>query len=277
MLQETRSATPSPVLKPFVRAYAERRTQDASAEQPFPAYLESIIEFDFGDLPASRSPDGSFTSARRTNIGGPRAQSHSTIVLRGDIESFAVFLRPTAPWTLFHLPVSALTDQVFDVDDVLGNPMSTLWDELAEARSFAERIQRTETTLLRYLGDVAQDSLASFAAAMLSSATGPARITGLAASLHISVRQLERVFERDIGITPKLFARVARFQRALDSRVRIPTATWSQIASATGYHDQMHLVRDFHELAGYSPTGTLARLGDSRPDALAADTEAGIT
>ena len=77
-----------------------------------------------------------------------------------------------------------------------------------------------------------------------------------------------------MGITPKRFARVARFQNALDARVRMPGRSWLDIAVNAGYHDQMHLIHDFEALSGFTPTLMLTKLGDSRPSALAASSAA---
>jgi transcriptional regulator GlxA family with amidase domain len=97
-----------------------------------------------------------------------------------------------------------------------------------------------------------------------------ALVSDLASRMHVSVRELERSFLREMGIASKRFARVARFQAALDARVGRPDRSWLDIAIDSGYHDQMHLVHEFQSLCGLSPTLIVERLGDSRPSALAA-------
>jgi hypothetical protein len=57
---------------------------------------------------------------------------------------------------------------------------------------------------------------------------------------------------------------------ALDSKLSAPRRTWLSIAYDFGYHDQMHMIRDFHDLAGASPEHILSELGDTRPPALSA-------
>jgi transcriptional regulator GlxA family with amidase domain len=86
-----------------------------------------------------------------------------------------------------------------------------------------------------------------------------ARLTGL------SVRQYERRFDADVGMTPKRYARIARYMTALDLKLSRPNRTWFGIAHETGYHDQMHMVKDFQLLAGAPPERLLAELGDARP------------
>jgi hypothetical protein len=70
-------------------------------------------------------------------------------------------------------------------------------------------------------------------------------------------------------LSPKLYSRVARFQAALDGKLDCHNVRWVDLACEFGYHDQMHMIRDFQKLSGLSPECLLARLGDMRPAALA--------
>jgi AraC-like DNA-binding protein len=89
---------------------------------------------------------------------------------------------------------------------------------------------------------------------------GRVSVDALATAAGISRRQLERLFLRDVGIAPKPFARIVRFQRALrlleqdNSRSR-----GARVAQHGGYADQAHFIRDFRELAGCPPGEHLLR------------------
>ena len=72
------------------------------------------------------------------------------------------------------------------------------------------------------------------------------RLTGL------SARQFERRFTAAVGVTPKLFCRIQRFQRVFQA-MQDPNASWVDAALACGYYDQAHLVRDFREFSGETP------------------------
>ena len=76
----------------------------------------------------------------------------------------------------------------------------------------------------------------------------------LAHSAGLSARQFERRFRHEIGVAPKLYSRIVRFEAALRSKSATPARRWADIAHALGYHDQMHMVHDFNRLAGDSPT-----------------------
>jgi transcriptional regulator GlxA family with amidase domain len=158
----------------------------------------------------------------------------------------------------------------YDAEDVLGAPVAELWHLLAGTPDFAERVRSAESFILPYANVGPEETVTTAAASLLARQGGHIAIDDLASRMNVSIRQLERSFLREIGISPKRFARVARFQAALDARVRTPDRSWLDIAIGSGYHDQMHLVHEFQSLCGLSPTFTVERLGDSRPSALAA-------
>jgi transcriptional regulator GlxA family with amidase domain len=85
----------------------------------------------------------------------------------------------------------------------------------------------------------------------------------------MGLRPSERRFQQETGASPKSFARVARFQAALDAKLASPGRTWLDIAHTFGYYDQMHMIRDFADLGSGAPTHLIAQMGDVRPPALA--------
>ena len=83
---------------------------------------------------------------------------------------------------------------------------------------------------------------------------GRVRILDLASHAGLGLRQFERRFADDIGISPKLYARIVRFEAAIRKRTVSSCVNWTTIAHELGYHDQMHMIHDFQLLSGESPT-----------------------
>ncbi|GGF01640.1 helix-turn-helix domain-containing protein [Mycetocola zhadangensis] len=268
-VRTVQSAQATPVLRPFVRAFAQRTATGLFDAQPMPAFLETVIHFEFADRLNVRSPSGGYEQVRPLELVGPHTHGGTSLLFEGTVNSFAIFLQPVAAWSLFRLLPSAVAERHHDAADVLGKPVVSLWHILAENPDFTDRVRAAETFLLSYLESQHSDTTSTTAASLLSLEEGRIGVADLASRMHLSVRQLERGFLREIGVPPKRFARVARFQGALDARVECPDRSWLKIAIDSGYHDQMHLVHDFHSLAGFTPELTLEMLGDSRPSALA--------
>jgi AraC-like DNA-binding protein len=80
----------------------------------------------------------------------------------------------------------------------------------------------------------------------------------------MSTRNFQRKFVEEIGVSPKLFARLGRFQLALDIK-RACGTDWSNVAHELGYFDQMHMVKDFQAFGGDSPSRLIQIIGDFQP------------
>lgn len=94
---------------------------------------------------------------------------------------------------------------------------------------------------------------------LLYQTQGQIRMSELAAACFLSLRQLERRFKRCIGVSPKLFARLLRFEALLDSLIRGPSISCADLSSRLGYHDQAHVIREFKTWTGCTPTAFLER------------------
>ena len=84
-----------------------------------------------------------------------------------------------------------------------------------------------------------------------------ARVAEVASRIGVSQRTFINSFAREVGMTPKLFCRVRRFNRALRMVHRRDDVDWTDVALACGYFDQPHLIRDFKAFSGLSPTAYL--------------------
>ncbi|MFB9651667.1 AraC family transcriptional regulator [Pseudarthrobacter oxydans] len=269
-MHTVQSAPASQALRPFVRAFAQRTVTGVVQAQSMPPFLETVINFDFVDLPTVLSVKGGVESVRALALVGPHTHAGTSLRFEGSIDSFAIFLQPAALWSLFRVPTSVVMETHFDAEDVLGAAVAELWHVLAETPEFVDRIRAAEMFILRAANFELKETPTTAAASLLARRGGQISIHDLASGMNVSIRQLERSFLREIGIPPKRFARVARFQAALDARVGRPDRSWLNIAIDSGYHDQMHLVHEFQSIAGLSPVSIIEQLGDSRPAALVA-------
>lgn len=83
---------------------------------------------------------------------------------------------------------------------------------------------------------------------------GRASVGELARDLGWSRRHLTERFTREVGVAPKTYARVVRFDRARELIATAGGRSLARVALDAGYYDQAHLNRDFRELAGAPPT-----------------------
>jgi hypothetical protein len=271
-MHELYSSVARPELKSYVRAFAQRRVDRTSAEviEPMPACLEQILDFEFGAHPIIAFGDGVRIPAHDISLVGPSAYRPANLHLYGGVESFAIFFQPLAFWQLFHVPMKILVNQQYDCRDVLGVEIQQLWHKMAETSVFTGRVKLAEEYLLGKVASSLKDTLIMNVALYLFKVKGSARISDVANQTSLGLRQFERRFAGEIGLSPKLYSRVARFQAVLDKKVNCQDICWLNLAHEFGYHDQMHMIKDFQKLSGLTPECLILQLGDIRPPALAA-------
>jgi AraC-like DNA-binding protein len=171
-------------------------------------------------------------------------------------------LTPLGARRLFGLPMHELANQVVPLDEVLPRA-GELAERLREARSWSARFALLDGFLLRrFAGSVDPPPEVEWSWARLHGSHGRAPIHELADELGWSHRRLIARFRDQIGLAPKTFARVIRFDRAV-RQLRVSTRTFAEIAFDCGYFDQAHLNRDFRELAGTTPGAFVAAQLDS--------------
>jgi AraC-like DNA-binding protein len=253
---------PAPVLEPFVRFYAHRevRLGDAQLVHPVHARAVPILNFEFGDadatlyVPSSGQPP---VISPRTVLVGMQTGPSGELQIKGAVDSFVILLQPDALDLLFELPAEEFTDQSFDAESVLGHSMSRFYELLANCRSFGERVSVANRFFTRLALVARVRDGVSLAAHQILRRAGTARIPAMADWAGFSDRQFRRKFLQRVGMSPKLFARIARFEAVVDGLARAPLGSWTEIAHRFGYYDQMHMVHEFAKFTGETPTHSL--------------------
>jgi AraC-like DNA-binding protein len=253
---------PAPPLRGCVRFYAQREVKIPGPAEvfPVPARAASLLEFVFGDrFEVSYRTQSLTKTTPHAVVVGPQTHSRIQLRLQGTIECFVILFQPTGLHRLFSAPMHELTDRDYEAQAVLGAFVSQLEQRLGDCRSFGERAHVADQFLLRRCVDVGGGDGISEAASQILMGGGNVRIAALAERVGLSTRQFERGFVQRVGIRPKLYARIARFEAALDKKARSSTKSWTDVAHEFGYYDQRHMVHDFEDFTGETPTNMLSR------------------
>ncbi len=253
----------SPPLQAFVRCYVDNHIDCRmhSIIQPVAARTSPVIEFTFGD-PYIVQIRAQHESERAHGVAVVGAQTYRRVDLnlQGRVESFVILFHPGGLSRLFSIPADLLTDRHFEGRSVLGESVDELRSQLGEARSFAQRIRIVENYLAKRASmPRTARAVADVASAMVRN-RGAVRIAAMAESAGLSVRQFERNFASQLGMSPRLYACIARFEAAVECKKRSPDLRWVHIAHELGYHDQAHMVHDFQRLSGSSPAESASRI-----------------
>lgn len=166
-----------------------------------------------------------------------------------------------APPAVLGAPASAIAERIVPLEDLWGDAATRrLLDHLADARDTIAAAAVLERAIAERMATSPEDrghaQLARDAAARLTGAN----VHAVAADLGVSERHLRRIFREAVGVSPKAFARLTRFHRALRAARADADASWATIAAAAGYYDQAHLIAEFRAVAGVTPRALLVEL-----------------
>ncbi|MEJ7596266.1 MAG: helix-turn-helix domain-containing protein [Kofleriaceae bacterium] len=189
------------------------------------------------------------------HVIGPRTRAKFKRAT-GFVRATAIQFKPGWASSLFGVPAHALTDQLVTLDDLWGRASGDITADLVASRSIPAMLDRLSRVIAeRSTIESASAPLARRAARMFE--VTETRVEVVANRLGVTARHLRRAFVETVGIGPKEFARGVRLQRAIRESAR--TRDWSMIARDAGYYDQAHLIGDFRDLVGLTPTAYLAR------------------
>ena len=193
----------------------------------------------------------------------------------GGQRGIQVDLTPLGAYALLGMPMSEVTNAVVHLTDLFGPEADLLVERLAAAPGWAARFTLLDEVLASRIeaGPVPSPEVVR-AWHRLQQTAGAVGVAELASEVGWSRRHLVTRFREQIGLAPKVAARVLRFERAVRLLTRPDTPPWAELALACGYYDQAHLNREFQALAGCTPTALLSGdcpiAADDPPAALAA-------
>jgi AraC-like DNA-binding protein len=181
-------------------------------------------------------------------IGGPRTAPYLRDVSRPGW-SVGAQLRPGAAAALFGPSASAFAGHHADLDLLWGGDGIRLREILAEEEDPSRQLDTLEAALLARLSPVR--CVHPVVAGALRRFRSSADVRAAVAASGYGHRRFIELFREQVGLTPKVYCRIRRFQRVL--RLAGQPLPWASIAAATGYSDQAHLQREFREFAGLTP------------------------
>ena len=266
---------PAPPLDRFVESvtYYAGDEPDHTKERLLPDGAVELI-VDLTDAPKRLYHREDFTRStafRHAWISGMRREW--LVIEAAPGSSMAVIrFRPGGAYPMLGFAVEGITDVVSPLEDVLGEASSSLRDRILAAATIEGKMAAVEAWLLeRAAGRLETHPVVEYLAGRLFAPAG-IRIGDVVAELGYSQRHVLSLFQRWVGLSPKQYGRIRRFQQMLTSVARRaapsedPTELelraaspaepdWAELAVQHGYYDQSHLVRDFKEFSGLTPRG----------------------
>lgn len=249
---------PHPVLKGFVNNIMIHHIRFNIAEPgnafSLPPLPEHGLIFYLFDPPSVENP---FVQKKdklaSCVVIGPQVSRHTIIPGQNHL-MIKVGFQPGGLFRLLGIPMSEfLCNDHFNANELLGNEIMEVIDALREVDSYDDMKILVEEFLLRKSNQLKTLIPIDLVLPKVIGQRGLINIDKLASDACLSRRQFERLFQQRIGLSPKYFSRLVRFNHAWILKQQKPATTWTEIAYECGYFDQMHLIKDFHEFAGANP------------------------
>lgn len=253
MLYKTRP--PPAHLEPFVDCIwllaAPKGDGDPEPEIVLPDGKTELIVH-FGDAFLKLEGDAYERQARVLMSG----QLTERIMLKptGEIGVVSIRFKAAGAARFFDVPYEKLVDRVVDFADFEPAFSTAIHERIGRCGSHDERLAAMTAVLEeRLTRESLEDIFVRQACQHIARSQGAYSAQELVKLIGYSERQLERKFKKQVGITPKVLSRIARFQKFLALAKETDTLTLADAAAACGYYDQSHFIRDFTKFSGVSP------------------------
>lgn len=254
------TAAPAGRLAPYIDRYVGYRLAGfpAGIHRGVPSrHMTFIVDVGAGIEVAAQTDPRQAPATYRTVLGGLQA-TPALIAHDGNQHGVVIELTPLGSRALTGRPAAELWDLSVEVSDVVGPAGFELWERLQGPLPWPRRFEICDQVLSRLLRERPVDRALRRCWRALVATGGRIPVTELAAGAGWSRQHLARRFRDELGLSPKLAARIVRFERARKMlQSATPRTPLADVALACGYFDQAHLNRDFARLAGCTPTELL--------------------
>jgi AraC-like DNA-binding protein len=169
-----------------------------------------------------------------------------------------VHFKPGGAFAFLGVRPDELTNTHVDLQSLWGRSAAReLRERLCLSHTPEERFQLLERVLLGHLSPSREPHYAIPAVLTAFERSNRTTVRQIARDIGLSQRHVIEVFKKGVGLTPKLYSRMRRFHRAFAVAQEDAKLDWARLAQDCGYFDQSHLIHDFVEFTGFTPTDYL--------------------
>jgi len=172
-------------------------------------------------------------------------------------ELIGILFHPGGTVAFFPDHTNVFTNRETSLEDLWGRAALNLRNDLREAPTPEQKFNLLDFALRHRLSESRlshRDPTIDYVLTLLHHSPGTTTIANLTRDTGISPRRLSQHFREQIGVSPKLYCRIQRFQQAVQQMHHGTAIRWAELALTCGYYDQSHFTNDFHAFSGISPT-----------------------
>lgn len=260
------SYIPSYPLNHFIERfiYYQGYQPDHSLDRFLPDGYAYVV-FDLTDYPKYIYDNHTFKeiqSCRSVWFSGIR-EKYITIPSGRDSEMFIIYFRRGHAYPFVEMPMHELTDFVVDGELVMSTEILNIREKLFACPTLTQKFLSVEQYLTSaFAKKMTPNPFVDYAVKQLLIHPHQQSIHQLAGRVGYSQKHLIKIFKEHVGLTPKSFLKIIRFQKTIQDIAANKTPDWTRIAYESGYYDQAHFINDFKTFSGFTPNQYLQLQSD---------------
>jgi len=244
--------SPSPALNDLIECYwvIEDESEEIHQQKIIPDGFPEII-FHYGD-PYKINISGKWNIQSRALLAG-QIKNHFFLENTGATGMIGIKLKPYTLTELFFLEMDEYTDSVVDLNVILKEEFGELSEKMISESPFSNKIDAANSFFEKLIPEVETSQKIRESVNLILRSNASISVAEIAKSVNVSERQLERLFKKYVGLSPKFYSRIIRFSYIFEF-VQQENAQWSEVAQLTGFYDQSHFIKNFKEFTGEDPS-----------------------
>jgi AraC-like DNA-binding protein len=245
---------PHPALQGFIKAFWYIRIKSDTPQSPINAVPnpEQCLYFYPKSKPQAYFQGNNLVTAAPASIFG-QGTKHGQLHVPQDYLMFKIMFQAGGFYRLLGTPMTLFVDIPTDSEAVFGKEMSDIRDQIEQTDNFEKMVHIAENYFFKKIQQVKIDAL-PIDTVLQQLNWEHQNLDKLARQACLSSRQFERKFLERVGVSPKFYGRIVRFNTAMKGRMQQPNKSLMHIAYDYGYFDHNHLLRDFKQFTGSVPT-----------------------
>ncbi|MBO6522335.1 MAG: helix-turn-helix transcriptional regulator [Balneolaceae bacterium] len=181
-------------------------------------------------------------------------RNHFLLENTGSSGMIGIKFKPAGLTKLFGIDMQNYTDNVADLDSVLESEFHFVSEILLSPTPYFEKVDvLNQFFTKKKAGNTKSSQIIEQTLELISENNGVISVSELTSTLDVGERKLERLFNKYVGLSPKFYSRIIRFNYIFQV-IQKKKLSWSEVAHLSGYYDQSHFISNFQEFTGEDPS-----------------------
>ena len=249
------SINPTGILSKYIQNYFIVETYNSidfmPKERVYPTGNATMV-FHYGSPSLFQKKDSSKNIEPNLVICGQQT-SYYDLSLSGKTGMILIVFKPHGVKSFFNFPITELLNENLSLHDLLNNETIELEDKLFNSPNNRQRITLLENFLIKRLIHNDEFERVEYALEIIENSKGQIKAQDIAHEVCLGLKQFERTFSKYVGINPKKYASIVRFQNVIQMKRKHDNSSMLQLAFDNGYYDHAHFIHDFKSFTGLSP------------------------